>query len=285
MRLKAISFDFISVSAFHTEGIHHVASLTTNPNYLSDKLSTLKSSLKLENEAIILAEWCFDVSTRNYLHDSIFMASFITKNLIENSNAFSDLSYWLMSDLMIEFSDTNQLLFGGNGLLSVDGLPKPSYFAYLFYRRLGKRVINQGDGYIITSNSMDTYQVLLYNYQHPKETYCTQYSSDFNYNRLSEVFNEPKNLDISIRIKNLVNGHYKIKTYLLSEAHGSILNEWITLGAIKNLSSSEITYLKNITQPSMHVEYTKETDTININKSLKPFELVFIQISLEYQEI
>jgi hypothetical protein len=53
----------------------------------------------------------------------------------------------------------------------------------------------------------------------------------------------------------------------------------------KNLSSSEITYLRNITQPSMHVEYTDETNEIIINRTINPFELVFIQISLEYKEI
>lgn len=285
MHLRKISFDFISITAFHTEGMHHVASLTTNPDYLSHKLKNLKKLAKIEFTPFILSEWSFDVSTRNYLHDSMFMASFIIKNLLENSKDFLDISYWLMSDLMIELTDTNQLLFGGNGLLSVEGLQKPSFFAYQFYRRLGKRIIDQGEGYMVTSNSMDSYQMLLYNYQHPKETYCTTYHSDINYKHLSEAFNEPRYVDISLSLHNLVNGHYKIKTYYLSEEHGSILNEWIKLGAIKNLSSSEITYLRNITQPSMHVEYTDETNEIIINRTINPFELVFIQISLEYKEI
>jgi len=283
-RLRKIPFDFISITAFHTEGYHHMPSLTTNPNYLTDKMIRLKKLTHIESIPLILAEWSFDVSTRNYLHDSLFMSSFIIKNLLENSDGFTDISYWLMSDLMIEFTDTNKLLFGGNGLLSVDGLPKPSYFAYQFYRRLGKRIIDKGDGYVITSNSIDSYQILLYNYQHPKETYCTQYQSDLNYHQIDEIFNEPEYQDISISLKNLVKGHYKIKTYLISEEHGSILNEWIKLGGIKNLSSNEISYLRNITQPSMHVKYSKETEEILINEVLKPFEVKLIQISLEYQE-
>jgi hypothetical protein len=35
----------------------------------------------------------------------------------------------------------------------------------------------------------------------------------------------------------------------------------------------------------MHVEYTDETNEIIINRTINPFELVFIQISLEYKEI
>lgn len=285
MSSKQVGFDFISFSAFHTESKLNTASLTSNPNYLTDKIKTFKQLVRIPQIPLILTEWSFDVSTRNYIHDSMFMASFIIKNLLENSHAFSDISYWLMSDLMIEFSDTNQLLFGGNGLISVDGLAKPSYFAYQFYRKLGKRVIHQGDGYIVTSNSIDSFQILLHNYQHPKETYCTQYRQDVHYTRMSEIFHEPKHVDITLILKNLFKSSYKIITYHLSEEHGSILNEWITLGSTKNLSNNEIAYLKNITQPSLHIEYTDEVDEIVINRALKPFEIVMIQISLEYHEV
>jgi beta-xylosidase/AraC-like DNA-binding protein len=284
MMTRKVPFDFISISAFHTEGYHHIAHLTTNPHYLTDKVNTLKKLSHLGKTPLILAEWSFDVSTRNFLHDSLFMASFIMKNLIEQSAPFYDMAYWLMSDLMIEFTDTNQVLFGGNGLLSVDGLPKPSYFAYQLYRRLGKRVIKRGDGYIITSNSMDSYQVLLYHYQHPSELYCTQYQPDMHHDQVSKIFSDLKERSVQIKLDHLVKGHYRIKKYHISEENGTILNEWIHLGATSNLSKSEIQYLKNITQPALRIDYTDETDVIVLDETIKSHELLFIQIGLEYKE-
>lgn len=284
MMIKKVPFDFISITAFHTEDEVHMVSLTTNPNYLSDRVNHLKKNTSLSKIPLILAEWCFDVSTRNYLHDSLFMGSFILKNLIEQSDSFYDMAYWLMSDLMIEFTDTNHVLFGGNGLLSVDGLPKPSYFAYQFYRRLGKRIIQKGDGYVITSNSMDSYQVLLYHYQHPSETYCKSHHSDASYDVLSRMLSDQKMIQYSIRLSSLVKGHYRIKKHLLSADSGSILNEWIHLGGTNHLSNSEIQYLKNITQPAIRLSYSEETDLIQLDESLKSHEMMFIQISLEYKE-
>jgi xylan 1,4-beta-xylosidase len=284
MFLKKVPFDFISIAAFHTEGHHHMATLTTNPAYLTDKINTLKKLTHLGKTPLFLVEWSFDVSTRNYLHDSLYMASFIMMNLIEQSDPYTDMAYWLMSDLMIEFSDTNQVLFGGNGLLSVDGLPKPSYFAYLFYRRLGKRVIQKGPGYIVTSNSMDSYQVLLYHYQHPSEMYCMKYQQDLGYQHLDQIFHEHKQIEVNLKLDHLVKGHYRIKKYHISEKTGSILNEWIQLGAVNHLSHSEIMYLKNITQPALRIDYTEETESIHLSEMVKSHELLFIQISLEYKE-
>jgi len=284
MFIKKVPFDFISITAFHTEALMQVPTLTTNPLYLLDKVNALKKLCNLTNTPLILAEWSFDVSTRNFVHDSIFMASFIIKNLIEQGDIFHDMAYWLMSDLMIEFSDTNQVLFGGNGLLSVDGLPKPSYFAYQFFRKLGKRIIQKGDGYIVTSDSMDSYQILLYHYHHPSEKYCNQYQSTTEHDQIGQIFDNSNLMSINIKLDHLVKGHYRVKTSSIADGIGSILDQWIHLGATSNLSSSEIQYLKHMTQPGLRIEYTDETDIIYLSESIRSHEIKLIQVSLDYKE-
>lgn len=285
---RGIVLDFLTLISFHLEIQKKDETsppyFTTNSEYLSQKITYLQKQLKqlVKKEIpIILAEWNFDYTSRNYVNDSIFKALFITKNILENTSHIQAIGYWLLSDITSEYKDTNKILFGGNGLITVDGIKKPAYFAYQFLSKLGGDVIKRGNGYIITTTSRDTYQILLYNYNHPSDFFCFKYDTEINIDNVNDIFEQPISKEISIDINNISKGNYRVKTYSLNKDHGSILDEWIKMGAIQNITPIEINYFNSITVPSQNIYYTYAEDTLRIQDTLSINEIHLITINLE----
>lgn len=281
----SMPLDFLTIITFHLEipkkNDANLPYFTTKKDYLSHKLVALSKLLSKRNLPIIVAEWNFDYTSRNYMNDSIFKALFVVKNILENTHDVQSIGYWLLSDITSEYKDTNKMLFGGNGLLSIDGLKKPAYFAYQFLSMLGKNVIKKGKGYVITKSSRDTYQILLYNYVHPSDFFCLKYDTEITIYNVNDIFEEGAPKDMSIEIANISRGNYRVKTYVLNKDSGSILDEWIKMGAIQSITPIEINYFNSITVPSQSVYYAMDVDVLKLTHHLEVNEMHFLTIQLE----
>lgn len=266
LRLEHISLDFLSICSFHIEVLHdhpnQIPSFTTNTKYLSQKLQHIKSILKTHKYdcPIILSQWNFDYTSRNYLNDSIFKAAFVVKNVLDNMNVIDTIGYWLLSDLTTDYKDANQILFGGNGLVSVNGLLKPVYYAYEILSILGDKIVDRGDGYIVTTNAPGDYQILLYNYCHPLDFYCFKCDTEITKNNIHDIFSGQKSLSVDLTINKLQKSLYRIKKIAINESHGSVLDQWNLMANVDEFSPSEIVLLNNMSAPIMEI-HTQEVNT------------------------
>lgn len=285
LKRAGLKLDFMSLTTFHIQLPDHPESnipyMTTDPNYLPNRISQLYQLLPDKDMPLVIAEWNFDFTARNYLNDSIFKALFVTKNILETVNPIHSLGYWLFSDISSEYKDTTKMLFGGNGLVTIDGIKKPSYYAYKFISQLGRQVIKKGEGYIITANSPDTYTILLYHYVHPSDFFCFRYDTEIYSDNVNDIFEAVPPRDYEIELTDITPGRYRVKTYTLSKEHGSILDEWNRMGAIQNVSPNEITYFSNITVPSQSIRYASGEDKLLIQDRLERNEIHLLSVRLE----
>jgi beta-xylosidase/AraC-like DNA-binding protein len=282
LNFNNVRFDFFSFSSFHIVNHNNkTPMLTSNENYLENVIDKIKKAIHPFKIPLYLTEFTFDVTTRNYMHDSVFEALYIVRNVLRNSDNLDTIAFWNLSDLSAEYRVVNQILFGGNGLLSIDGLYKPAFYAYKFLSYLGNNVISQGDNYLITSKGAGSYQVLLFNYVHPSELSTFNYINDFSPHEVNDIFVEPKALNYNINIKISTPGKYRIKSYLLNHQHGSIIDEWCRLGIDIPLEKSELDYLNNICVPKQDLKYINIEDMINIQGEINPNEIIFYRIKME----
>lgn len=110
------------------------------------------------------------------------------------------------------------------------------------------------------------------NYDYEKNMYQT--------NNLLEDQNE---LEVSIHLKNIGIGKFRVKQYVLNSNHGSLLDEWIRLNAIENVQPSEISYLENIcvSKRKIYDLHSTSTGDLIINCNLLPNEVDLFLINLE----
>jgi len=81
------------------------------------------------------------------------------------------MSYWTFSDVFEEQGVVKTPLYGGYGLIAVDGIPKPAFNAFKLLHRLGKERIQIDSDYALLTRRRDgTLALALWNYVPPEQT-------------------------------------------------------------------------------------------------------------------
>ena len=64
------------------------------------------------------------------IHDEKYSAAFVIKTALDLNNKFKGYMFWCLSDIYEEILQLNHPFFGGFGIMSVDGIPKPNFWAF-----------------------------------------------------------------------------------------------------------------------------------------------------------
>jgi beta-xylosidase/AraC-like DNA-binding protein len=255
---------------------------STDKDYVLNQIKLIKETLKdikWEVKELYITEWNSTISNRNYTNDSCYKGAYIIKNIIDNINEVDVLSYWIGSDLFSQFYDSHVLLNGGAGLLSKNGIKKPSYYAIEFMNKIGGKIIEKGENYIITANNHNGYYIACHNYKHFNYYYYLKSEDEIKPREQEKIFNDYDNLRLNFQLKNLLNGQYNVKTYSINREHGSALDEWMRMDEIGDLDKDEIDYLKRISTPRLTIKRCDvEEEILNLEVALAPHEFDIIHI-------
>ncbi len=257
-----------------------------NPDYLNEQIKIVKdilSRIGMHVKEIHVSEWNVTVSNRNGMNDSCNKGAYIMKNIIDNIGKADLLGYWLASDIFSQHSDLNRVLNGGVGLLSRDGIRKPSYFAFDFMNRLGRFIIEKTENVCVTSNGQDDYFIVLHNYKQPNYKYYTTPENQIDVTWLEQYFDDLNPKKINCQMKNVKNGIYRIKVERINEDRGSALNEWIRMGQFDNLTVSDIEYLRQISTANITMwECEVNNSVLNFETTLEPNEIQYMQVMYRF---
>jgi xylan 1,4-beta-xylosidase len=83
-------------------------------------------------------EWNNSPSSRDDYHDRPYAAAFVVKSVIDVAGLVDAYSYWTFSDIFEEEGFPSAPFHGGFGLLSLHGVPKPTYRAFQLLRGMGR---------------------------------------------------------------------------------------------------------------------------------------------------
>ncbi|MDQ0972227.1 xylan 1,4-beta-xylosidase [Neobacillus niacini] len=264
---------------------------STDPLYVQNKLKDVRKSLKktgYDGLEINVTEWNISISNRNYLNDSSFKSSYLVKNIIENINInqVNMLGYWLCSDIFSDFRDSKNLLHGGAGLMTKNGIKKPSYLAFVLLKQLGEILVAKGKNYIVTKKTGDRYQVLCFNYKNFNYSYYLHPEGSTGIDEQYDFFEDNEPLNLSLELQGIANGKYRIKELKLNRNHGSVLDEWLKAGAAEDIKSDEVEYFKQICMPYMKIEHSLvENHSIILKGELQPHEVRLFELNLLFREV
>ena len=214
--------------------------------------SDIKKYLKEEKETHI-TEWGVSTQYGNLINDTCFASSFIVSNILQCIGKVNSIGHWIFTDLMEEAKLPREEFHGGFGLMTYNGIKKPSYFAYYILNKLGNEIIEQSEGYIVTRKNEDI-QILTYNYTHFDDLFMNGDFSALSYKKRYMIFKEKAANEIYINIKELY-GYYKVTKYKLDRENGSSYDNWIRMGSPEDMGNEEIDYLKSTSNPKITVEY------------------------------
>lgn len=255
--------------------------------YIQNKVTTIKEVIKdigYELDNIQISNWNCIYSDLNILNDSCYKAAQVMKNVIDCYGLLHALGYWYALDSLSELADTPSLLYGSPGLLSKQGLKKTSYYAYAFLNVGESKYYLGKDSYsLITSNGTDNFFIVNHNCGAINYKYYLDQFVSNDQTVYTEVCDEEIIRTLCYRILNVKNGVYKIKIRSVNESYGNIQREWIKLNQGKDLSKSEIDYLKQISVPRMTIFQVRVKDGIlDLETKLNRNEIQSIRITYQY---
>jgi xylan 1,4-beta-xylosidase len=169
---ERLPVDFVSAHPYPTDfaldGHGKMRGKSRGADSTRKDLETLNGMVRqsaFPNAEIHLTEWSSSPSSRDNSHDYNSAAAFVVKANIESAELADSLSYWTFTDVFEELGAGSGAFHGGFGLLSFQGVPKPTYHAYRFLHMLGEVEIARGDGHIVTrSADSGKLSALFYNY-------------------------------------------------------------------------------------------------------------------------
>lgn len=186
-----------------------------------------------------ITEWSASYSNHDPVHDSYFEAPYILEQL-KNTETLGSMSYWTFIDVFEESGPPKTPFEGGFGLINLQGIKKPAFFAYQFLNQLGTVELNNSDQQSwICRNQRGGVQALFYNLTDPRGT---NVASDW------EVFREiivPNPVPpVKLRLTSLKPGSYHLQVYRIGFEQNDAYTAYLKMGAPSQLSPAQVRQLK-----------------------------------------
>ncbi|MEO8937521.1 MAG: glycosyl hydrolase [Burkholderiaceae bacterium] len=133
--------DFVSTHHYPTDALGSVGE-DTETQLAHSKRSILRkwardTHRKARGKPVYYTEWSSSSNPRDHLHDEPYTAAVIVKTMMEARGLVEGYSYWAFSDIFEENYMPATAFQGGFGLLTLQGVAKPSYRAFELLHRLG----------------------------------------------------------------------------------------------------------------------------------------------------
>lgn len=245
-----------------------------------DRIIDKVKGLSSLNKELWITEWNANTDSRDLVHDTCYMATFIIKSALENNEKVTGMGFWTFTDIFDEFQLEQPLFHGGFGLLTYNGIKKAGYHAFYFLSKLGENLVSRDEDMVVTKSG-DDYQILLFNYSHPNYLY-----RKFDYSQLSPtsrytVFDKECVKSFQLNLEGL-QGEYKIKKQYVNRQQGSSYDAWVESGAPNEMDKDSINYIRGRAEPGVKIEDISVQNNYILETVLQPHEIQLIEIKRHY---
>jgi xylan 1,4-beta-xylosidase len=185
-------------------------------------------------------EWSSSYTPSDPIHDSYHEAAYILQKIKQVGTAANSMSYWVFTDIFEESSPRFEPFHGGFGLLTIQGINKPAFYAYQFLNRLGNiELANNDSASWVCKDSHGDIQVLAwdYTYTRPLDSINNQ---DY-YNR--DLPSRPKG-KVKVTISKVPEGIYALEVYKVGYRCNDAYSSYLSLGKPAQLDKLQVEQIK-----------------------------------------
>ena len=289
-KAREIHPDFLSVCSYQyialVEDGGRLGRKSIDSEYMLNQIEIMKSVMEetgFQIPELHIDEWNFTISNRNVLNDSCEQGAYILKNCIEMNGAVDMMAYWHALDLYSDYYDTDTVLNGDSGLISRDGICKPSFYAFQFMNRLLPKVLEKNDHAIVTTNGRNRYVIACHNYKSLSSRYVFTDEDEIQLEDIEQYVEDIDPVKLNFTIQNVKDGKYLVKIYRVNRECGSVQDLWKNLDYSKGLMRDEVDYLKSSAIPGIEMRTVEvENGELSLENTLEMQEIRLIDIQYRY---
>jgi xylan 1,4-beta-xylosidase len=155
-------------------------------------------------------------------------------------NTANSMSYWVFTDIFEEAGVRFGAFHGGFGLLTIQGINKPAFYAYQFLNKLGKTELANADSASWACKSNKGVQVLLWDFTntHPGDSVHNQkyYIQDLPAKAKGKV---------KVSVSGMPAGSYTLKIYQTGYRVNDAYTSFLDMKKPMNLNREQLAKIKN----------------------------------------
>jgi xylan 1,4-beta-xylosidase len=240
--------DFVAAHAYGvTQGFldaegHAGTVLDPSPDSISGRMKRSRELIQQSARPgmeLHFTEWSSAYTPTDYIHDQYHQASFIVDKIKRSSPYVDSMSYWTFTDIFEEQGPRFTPFHGGFGLINIEGIRKPAYFAYRFLHQLGTEDIACDDpqSWITRSKDGDV-QALVWDYTPivppAHETDQTFYKKE-----------QPATAKGTLRLQfdHVPNGSYRLAIYAIGYGKNDPYTAYLHMGEPSQLTREQVATL------------------------------------------
>lgn len=290
---REIHPDFLSFCSFQYIAIveegNRYGRKSIDSEYMINQIELMKEVIKetgFDVGELHIDEWNFTISNRNILNDSCEQGAYILKNCIEMNGEVNFMAYWHALDIYSDFYDTDKILIGDTGLISREGISKPSFYAFNFLNRLKSNVLEKTENSVVTSSGHNHFVIACHNYKNLSSRYVFTEEDEIEPEDINQYFEDVNPIKLNFTIRNVKNGKYLVKIYYLNTKNGSIQDMWRNLDYSRGLAKDEVQYLICRANPTIEMKTIEvENGEIHLENNLEMQEIRLIDIRYRYDSV
>lgn len=227
--------DFVTRHAYATEmpdndGHYAYQKLRTPEDFMAELKESrriIDSFAKFKGMEMHITEFNTSYTPLNPIHDTNLNAAYVARLLSEMGDVCASYSYWTFGDVFEEAGVAFTPFSGCFGLLANGMVPKPTYWAFSFFRGIGSNAVARGDNFIVTKGGAGEFHGVAWN---PVE--------------------EAGDSNVSLHIEiELDNGEYLLVNKLVDEIACNPLKAWLDMGSPSYPTKEQLTLLRECANP------------------------------------
>ncbi len=209
----------------------------------SDVLQSRKeiSTSSMPNLELHYTEWSSSYTPADPIHDSYHEAAYVLQKLKQVGDAANSMSYWVFTDIFEEPGPRFEPFHGGFGMVTIQGINKPIFYAYQFLNRLGNTELANSDAASwVCKDSEGNIQVLAWDY-----TYTMPDSVNNQQYFMRDLPAKPKG-KLKVNMEGIPEGNYVLKVYKVGYRNNDAYTSYVDMGRPSQLSKQQVEQIKEL---------------------------------------
>lgn len=278
--------DFVSVMSFAYQGMEdksdHYGEKSVDEAYLLHSVERLREELNAvgwQGMKLYVTEWNRTVSDRNIMNDTDYQAAYVVKNMVDVCGTLDMAGYFASSDWLSNYYDTGTILNGGQGLLTLDGLYKPSAFAMDFLNHLYPFLVGKNEYSVVTADGKGSFAIAAHNIKRLSGYYYLTEEDRLDRNHLWKCFEDMSPLEMEIQLDGVPNGDYFVRVRFVNDQCGSIFDAWKEIDFQPDLDAETLQYFRELCKPHMLIrKHHVEDHSLTVPLIMRPNEIGITRI-------
>lgn len=247
-RDNKVPLDFITRHAYGTElpemdGRYAYQKLRAPEGFLSEPEGSreiIDSFPEYKGMEMHITEFNTSYSPQNPIHDTNLNAAYIAKLLSVLGDTCASYSYWTFGDVFEESGVAFTPFSGCFGLLANGGIPKPTYWTFVFFKQLFPMAVARDEHFVI-SRSTGTVPHLR----------GIAWNPVFEGGGSGDLPLGNGDLPLSLSFEGLGDGEYLLLTKTVDENVCNPLKNWLDMGSPANPSARQLELLIECAKPQV----------------------------------